>query len=145
MSDSPGSIEPMHQAAPWPTALEDIVAHATYKAGWTFSLRNTDRGQGSQGLTLCILIATPNSYRADEIRHVMHYMIVPAAAYDTRSWTRWLLEQILLVERHEACEFFQVGGQRPYAPHHQPGSDPYTVFELGTEIEQRTSYKGEVS
>lgn len=36
-------------------------------------------------------------------------MPVPAAAYNEQSWTRWLLEQILLVEKHEAMEFFKGG------------------------------------
>jgi hypothetical protein len=55
------------------------------------------------------------------------------------------------VERHEAAEFFALdadkpgGGARPYAPHHQPGADPYTVFELGTAEEAATSFRGTVN
>ncbi len=62
-------------------------------------------------------------------------MPVPPAAYNERSWKRWLFEQILLVERHEAAEFFQVDGDRPFAPYHHDGNDPYIVFELSTEAE----------
>jgi hypothetical protein len=31
---------------------------------------------------------------------------------------------------------------RPYAPSHGPGNDPYMVREVGTTIDQRTSYRG---
>ena len=130
--------------APYPQDLATLVAHLKYKNDWWFTLEPVDRGQGSVGLTLCILIATPDSYDEDHKRRVMHYMPVPPAAYDIRSWRRWLLEQILLVERHEACEFFRVDGERPYAPSHGPGNDPYIIREIGTEVDVKTSYKGEV-
>ena len=89
-----------------------------------------------------------------EIR-VNHYMPVPPAAYDGRSWRRWLFDQVLLVERHEAMEFFaltttsDVDGftydpVRPYAPSHGPGNDPYLVREVGTDLDRRTSFRGDV-
>lgn len=135
----------MKQVAPDPTPLFTLVEQVSYKTRWQFSLRDVDRGQGSEGLTLCILIATPDSYHPDSLRSVMHYMPVPPAAFDERSWRRWLFEQVLLVERHEACEFFQIGGVRPYAPHHGPGNDPYIIFEHGTDEDVRTSFRGEVT
>lgn len=134
----------MRQQAPYPQALCELVECLVYKSGWRFTLEGTDRGQGSTGLTLCILIHTPDSYHPEKHREVMHFFIVPAAAYDRQSWQRWLLEQILLVERHEACEFFQVDCERPYAPNHGPGRDPYIVFEYANDEDRRTSFKGEV-
>jgi hypothetical protein len=139
----------MMQTAPWPTALERLVESLHYKEGWWFKLRDIDRGQGSHGLTLVITIETPDSYNPESTICVAHYMPVPPAAYDDRSWRRWLFEQVLLVERHEACEFFrlaQVDGaeDRPYAPSHGPGSDPYLVREVGTDLDRRTSFRGEV-
>ena len=134
----------MRQVAVYPTALEDEVASLRYKAGWSFELRDEDRGQGSKGLTLCILIRTPDSYHPEQMRSVMHYFIVPAAGYDMRSWRRWLFEQVLLVETHEAMEFFQMEGVRPYAPSHGPGNDPYMVREVGTLADQQTSFRGEL-
>lgn len=136
--------EAMQQAAPLPEQLCDLVADLRYKAGWTFSLEDRDRGQGCRGLTLCILIDTPGAYDPGRRRQVMHYMPVPAAAYDRQSWRRWLLEQVLLVERHEACEFFQIGNGRPYAPNHGPGRDPYVIFDYATDVDRRTSFRGEV-
>jgi hypothetical protein len=132
------------QFAPLPGPLHELVDALTYKAGWVFTIEHVDRGQGSEGTTLCILITTPDSYAPERLRRVMHYMPVPPASYDKRSWQRWLLEQILLVERHEACEFFQVDGRRPYAPHHGPGNDPYIIFEHGSDEDVRTSFRGEV-
>jgi hypothetical protein len=69
---------------------------------------------------------------------------VPPAAYDRRSWQRWLFEQFRLIESHEAAEFFQIGGERPYAPSHGPGHDPYMIREVGTVEDQRTTFRGEL-
>ncbi len=134
----------MHQEAPFPQALADLVGRLEYKDRWQFTLEDLDRSQGSKGLTLCILITTPDSYNHDKLRSVMHYMLVPPAAFDERSWRRWLLDQILLVERHEACEFFTISGDKPYAPSHGPGNDPYLIREVGTDEDRRTSFRGMV-
>ena len=153
----------MHQVAPYPTELVELVARLVYKPGWTFTLSDVDRGQGSIGLTLDIFTKGYNSYHQEqgENYRVHHYMLVPPAAFDRRSWQRWLLEQLLLVEQHEACEFFrfewetpnQVGVEvlgtnqhieRPYAPSHGPGNDPYLIREVGTKLDQQTSFRGEV-
>lgn len=70
---------------------------------------------------------------------------MPPASYNRQSWRRWLFEQVLLVERHEACEFFVVDGERPYAPRHGPGNDPYVVVEYAKDEDRRTSFRGEVN
>lgn len=135
----------MRQIAPYPQELGLLVDRLVYKPGWAFHLSEQDRGQGSVGLTLTIQIATPNSYHPDQTIRVAHLMPVPPAAYDVRSWRRWLLDQILLVERHEACEFFTIDGEKPYAPSHGPGNDPYLVREVGTDEDRRTSFRGELT
>lgn len=43
---------------------------------------------------------------------------------------RWLLEAIIGIERHEACEFFTLAGAKPFFPPHNDGHDPYVVREL---------------
>lgn len=134
------------QEAPFPVELEGLVARLSYKAGWRFWLEDAERGQGCSGLTLMIQITTPDAYRPDALeRTVRHLMPVPAAAYDVRSWRRWLLDQILDQELHEACEFFELGGEKPFAPNHGPGRDPYTVFEYADDLDRRTSFRGEVN
>lgn len=126
----------------WPKNLQDLIDALDYKSGWVFTLENVDRGQNSAGLTLCILITTPNSYKPHELRRVMHYFPVPPASYSYASWRRWLLDTILLVERHEACEFFTIDGAKPYAPLHGPGEDPYIIREVSTPEQVATSYLG---
>src|SRR5258708_1853484 len=135
------------QVAPWPTELEDLVDKMLYRPGWTFSLEDIDRGQGSKGLTLDITTLGYNSYHPEQGEHyaVHHYMPVPPANYNRQSWQRWLLEMCILVDRHEACEFFQIDGEHPYAPNHGPGNDPYIVFELTTAEDRRTSFRGLVN
>lgn len=136
----------MNQTAPDPVDLYELVDKVAYRPGWTFSLRDLDRGQGSEGLTLDIVTCGYNSYRPEQGQNyrVHHYMPVPPASYDRRSWQRWLFEQCLLVERHEAMEFFTVDGDHVYAPNHGPGNDPYIVAELATDEDRRTSFRGTV-
>jgi hypothetical protein len=144
----------MTQRAPDPMPLGALVHGVRYKAGWTFYLSNMDRGQGSEGLTLVINIQGPDTYHPERVISVNHLFPVPPAAYDYRSWRRWLFEQILLVERHEAMEWFTLVDEveagrtpdvKPYAPSHGPGNDPYLVRELGTDEDRRTSFRGDVA
>lgn len=150
----------MYQEAPHPTELEDLIQRLHYKDGWGFELRDllrdppTTHSGRSWGLTLSITIVCRNSY-SDEMVRVSHLFPVPPATYDQRSWQRWLFEQIVNVERHEAMEFFRlreravgednaeiVTEYRPYAPSHGPGNDPYMLREVGTDIDARTSFRG---
>ena len=134
----------MSQRAPLPNELYDLVAKLQYRPGWTVELKHLDRGQGSEGLTLDIVTLGFNSYHPErgQTYSVHHYMPVPPAAFNRRSWQHWLFEQLLLVERHEACEFFTIDGDKPYAPNHGPGNDPYMVVEVGTDEDRRTSFRG---
>lgn len=135
----------IEQFAPWPTELAALVSACTYRPGWGVRLHGMDRGQGSTGLTLVITTDTVNSYRHAQPINVNHLFIVPAAAYDERSWRRWLFECFHQVELHEAMEFFTIGGEKPYAPSHGPGSDPYLLREVGTELDVKTSFRGDVN
>ncbi len=148
----------MQQVAPYPTPLAELVEKLEYRKdrGWEVRLEARDRGQGSSGLTLVVQRCGPDSYNPDQILRVNHFFIVPAAAYDMRSWRRWLFDRLGDVDTHERMEDFKFvipgdGAQtpdfveRPYAPHHQPGADPYQIFELGTREEQRRSFTGELN
>jgi hypothetical protein len=112
-----------------------------------FDLLDKDRGQGSKGLTLIITTKGYDSYHPEngEGYRVHHYMLVPPAAYDRRSWENWLFEQLLLVERHECMEFFTIDGKRPKAPAHGPGNDPYLVLTYGDDVDRRTKFTGELN
>lgn len=143
--------DPLRQSAPYPYELDDLVERTRYKEGWRFTLEHLDRGQGSKGLTLVITCTVPNSYHPERKISVCHYFIVPAAAYNARSWQRWLFDRIRDVESHEAAEFFRLVNRstqqeiRPYAPLHGPGNDPYLIAELATDEERRTSFRGELN
>jgi hypothetical protein len=138
--------EPLTQSAPYPEALAALVDACTYRPGWTVRLRTLDRGQGSAGLTLIITTCGYDSYHPErgETYAVQHYMPVPPAAYDERTWLRWLFDQFAIVELHECMEFFAVGEGRPFAPNHGPGRNPYSVLELGNDEDVRTSFRGVV-
>jgi hypothetical protein len=145
-TEAVGGGAPMSQQAPFPHVLAGLVEQLTYREGWLFRLADIDRGQGSTGLTLVITTLGTDSYHPEQTNYrVNHYMIVPAAAYDERSWRRWLFEQLLLVERHECMEFFQIGDDKPFAPSHGFGQDPYLVRELGTEQDRRMSFHNELN
>jgi hypothetical protein len=133
-------------SAPYPNELDDLVRRCHFRPGWTFDLRHIDRGQSSVGLTLIITTKGYNSYHPEqgENYRVHHYMIVPAASYNRRSWRRWLLTQCMTVDDHEAMEFFAIDDEHPYAPNHGPGNDPYIIAELTTDEDVRTSFRGEV-
>lgn len=103
--------------------LYDLCDNLQYKAGWNFSVMNVN-----DGYTLAIVIYTIDAYHPDVTKHVMHYTPVPTE--EPPSWRRWLLDQIVKIETHEACEFFQVRGVRPFAPSHEVGDAPYIITEL---------------
>lgn len=140
-------METMRQEAPYPHELADLVSKLAYRPGWKFTLDDADRGQGSKGLTLIITTKGFDSYHPDrgDGYRVNHYMLVPPAAYDRRSWENWLFEQLLLVEKHECMEFFTIAGEHPRAPAHGPGNDPYLVLTYGDDADRRTSFRGELN
>ena len=134
------------QQAPYPDELLDLVDHCELDPGWVVTLADTDRGQGSKGLTLVIIVQSFDTYHPEQGRtyRVQHFFPVPPAAYDRRSWQRWLFDRYQDVLSHEGCEMFKIKGHRPYAPSHGPGNDPYMIREIGSELDQRTRFTGEV-
>jgi hypothetical protein len=139
--------ESMTQTAPYPHALQEVVDQAEYRPGWRLFLRHEVRDQGEikgEGLTFCVSSLGYDTYHPDrgEQYRVLHTFIVPAATYDKRAWTRWVLDCLLLIEQHETCEFFQVAGGRPFAPNHGPGRNPYSIVELSTVEDAETRFTG---
>ncbi len=112
-------------------ALIDVVARVSYKPDWSFRVadieRPTEQCAGSRGLTLCIAAEVVNSYHPKHMTRVEHWLPVPPIAYDRPTWERWVLDMILLVEQHEALEFFRVDGELIYGPAHGPLQNPYTI------------------
>ena len=123
--------------------LRDLLGRLTYRAGWKFELeRDLYRGQGSRGTTLVITVTAPNSVRPQDTIEVRHYMLVPPASYNERSWRWWLFQQVGLVEQHERMEFFQLDGRAVYPPAHSPGNDPYLILDYGTAEDAETDFRG---
>lgn len=146
----------MVQVAPYPQVLRQLVERCSYRPGWSVELHDDyprdfapeDPRRISpigRGMSLVITTDTLNSYPPHQRIRVDHLFIVPAATYDEPSWRRWLFDQFVKVETHEAAEFFTLSGEKPYAPNHGPGADPYMLTELATELGRRTSFRGTVN
>ena len=167
------STKKLTQVAPWPSELEELVKTFRYKPGWHFALvedldrdfEPTDHDRErpiGHGTTLVITSLTYNSYGKKDFEgnyigeysykdppdyRVNHYKIVPAATFNEAAWKRWILDQCLEVEQHEACEFsrwLQSDGtsERPFSPTHGPGCNPYVVHEYSSDAQRRTSFRG---
>jgi len=143
----------MRQYAPYPDELDYLVAHLEYREdlGWDVRLDDVERDHdgvhtaAAGGLTLIVTRNGRDTYHHDRMMRVTHYFPVPAATYDRRSWQRWLFDRLGDVDTHERMEDFVVAGERPYAPSHGPGNDPYMVREIGTDLDRRTAFTGAVN
>ena len=123
--------------------LLSLLDRLSYRASWSFRLaRQLDRGQGSVGDTLIIIVQDENSVRPGELIGVQHFFPVPPAAYNERSWRWWLFQRIGEVEQHERMEFFKLDGKAVYPPAHGPGNDPYLILDYGSDEDRRMSFRG---
>lgn len=145
MSDEMRDDGLMRQAAPYPDLLAGIVATMRYRPGWSFRLATLDRGQGSEGLTFVVTSKGYDTYNVGrgETYRVNHFFPVPPASYGRQSWERWVLDRLIEVETHEACEFYVIDEKRPFPPVHAPGWDPYAVREPLDLDAAETTYRGE--
>lgn len=131
-------------------------------------------GHAAGGLTLTITTLTANSYDqriCEACRstvacyRVRHLFPVPCATFGRQGWLDWLMDCVEAVELHEAREFFRLEFtrmsevhtendtvetklirvvQRPFAPNHGPGRDPYRRYSYASNTDRRTSFRGEV-
>lgn len=142
----------MTQAAPYPEILADLVKRLSYREhmGWRVWLEDDcqrdkpGRHSGeSRGMTLIVQRRGPDTYDHGSIMIVNHYFPVPPATFGEQSWMRWLFDTLGKVDDHERMEDFVVAGERPYAPVHKPGADPYIVHELSTWADVDTDFRGQ--
>lgn len=119
--------------------LRDLVHRATCKPGWMFALLNEDKA-----LRLVIAVTGPDAADPDFDITVRHFFPVPTATYNERAWRRWVFECCCGVENHELGEWFRVDGERPFAPLHGPGENPYLVHEFRDDIDRRTRQDGHI-
>lgn len=95
-----------------------LIPKISYKPGWSLRLG----GPGNR--FLCIFAQTPDSLSPARTRTTQHMFEVPPVLADP---VRWVLDSLLMAERHEACEFYRVGDERPFWPNHQDEGSPYTI------------------
>jgi hypothetical protein len=117
--------------------LLDLVVRVSCKPEWHFRLTNEDKA-----LRLVISVTGPDASNPNQDLTVSHYFPVPTTTYNERTWRRWLFERCRGVENHELGEWFRVDGERPFAPLHGPGEDPYTVHEYREDIDRRIRQDG---
>lgn len=146
--------------APYPKELEELVAGLRYRPGWSFRLAHEQHSSGqAEGLVFSVYSLGFDTYHPDrgETYRVHHAFLVPPATFDRRAWERWLLDRLVELETHEACEFLRFeepaldGGpglpssveRRPFAPNHGPGRNPYSIVEVGTLADAETRFTGE--
>lgn len=67
------------------------------------------------------------------------------ATYNEKTWRRWIFEMCRRVENHELGEWFRVGEERPFAPMHGPGENPYDVHEFRDEMDARVMQDGSIT
>ena len=123
--------------------LEGLVRRARCKPGWSFSVRD-DKETGGRCLVVTVegYDSSRPSRRVPMI--VSHWHPIPAATYNEQTWKRWMFERCRGVENHELGEWFRFGDERPFAPLHGPGEDPYVVHEYRPEVDARTTQDGSV-
>lgn len=100
-----------------------LVATISYKPGWRFKVA------GPSGSMLCVYAETADSLHPERMRLTQHQFTLPPLPCTVAVFAAWVLERLLQVEQHEACEFFAVGGFRPFFPNHQDEGSPYVRVE----------------
>lgn len=105
----------------WKLVVQELTK-IRYKPGWHFfveMIRNEPN--------LTISTTTQDSYHPEvDDYHTAHHFVVPNdVVMNEKELNRWVFDCILLVELHEAMEFFQVDGMRPYAPIHSRAAGTY--------------------
>jgi hypothetical protein len=107
----------------------ELVAPATlvpalaYKPGWAFKVGGPERA------FLCVFARTTDSMVPDRERTTQHMFRFPDGLVTVEGFARWVFACLMQAEFHEAAEFLQVGGVRPFFPHHQDEGSPYAWVE----------------
>ncbi len=121
--------------------LEELIAAVKCKHGWSFTW---ERDHGSY-MRLIILVEGKDArgtMSGDSTMRVAHYFPVPEASYNRATWRRWIFECCRKVEDHELGEWFTDGNERPFAPLHGPGEDPYMTHEFRDVVDAHTRQDG---
>jgi hypothetical protein len=107
--------------------LADLLADFTYQPGWTFTLWHLE-GE----TVLAIDHDTVDTNQPDTPRTIGHRFARFTEPADRPTARRWLLDRIIDVHTHEACEWFTEGDTRPYDPHHNYRQHAYQIHDWTT-------------
>lgn len=88
--------------------LRDLLRVFTYRPGWEFFI---ERGM------LRVRATVIDSTNQTQSCPLSYEHALPRYTHPGFDWQRWLFDQIMTIERHEAQEFFQVAGVPVYDPH----------------------------
>jgi hypothetical protein len=121
--------------------LSALVDEVRCKPGWFFRIVEED-GAGRLVITVEGYDSSQPSKRMPFT--VRHFFPIPQATYNEKTWRRWIFEQCRRLENHELGEWFRIGTERPFAPLHGKGEDPYTVHEFRDEIDARITQDGSI-
>lgn len=119
--------------------LMQVIEGVRGKPGWEFRLDDDEE----EGLRLVISdMDCVDAYNPGKSFPISHYFPVPTATYNERAWRRWIFECCRQVENHELGEWVRWGDERPFAPLHGPGENPYYVCEYRPDEDRRTTQTG---
>lgn len=104
--------------------LERLVVTLRYRPGWKFQLEVV-----GGALQFVVVTKGYDSYHTElgQNYHTSHSFTVPGSE-PPEGWQRWAFDQLILVERHESMEFFQVDGVRPFKPVHSRRAASYYML-----------------
>lgn len=103
--------------------VASLVGRLSYRDGWQFKMG------GPGGSVLCVYAHTVDSQARHQRRFTQHQFPAPDGLGDEHAAARWIFDRLLLVERHEAGEFFAVDGRFPFFPHHQDEGSPHELVD----------------
>ena len=112
----------------YPHPLTALLPRVHYK-GWRFEVRSTDPNIGLGGMAMLYVYANVQDSITGQPMQVSHEFIIPAVSMTETEWRRWLFDRIVLVETHEAMEFFWVDADRPFFPEHGFQASPYRIVD----------------
>jgi hypothetical protein len=107
--------------------IHEILQVFRYKPGYTFAL-HADGGSGATK-SLQIEIDTLDPVTRQPVL-VTHRLPIPPVSWPWEEWEDWIRDQVILVERHEICEWIEINGKRPYVPEHGLNAQPYKLRRI---------------
>jgi len=120
--------------------LRKVVDEVEGMPGWSFDIA-TDRETGTPVLRIHHLDCM-DAYQPDRKMPLTHSFPIPTTTYNEKSWRYFVFNCYRAVMNHELGEWVRWGDERPFAPLHGPGENPYVVTQYRTDEERRTRQDG---